>query len=100
MQIELIKKFHIRNKQARSKQQEASSDDGSFNQCKVIESLALLQGQCEGEWLFCMCLPVCSHLRIVLFHMSCCERAAAALVRLFVFQILVYVLVSFSTVSK
>ena len=32
-----------------SKQQEASSKDGSFNQSKVIEYIALLQGQSEGE---------------------------------------------------
>ena len=32
-----------------SKQQEAISEDGSFNQSEVIELLALLQGQIEGE---------------------------------------------------
>ena len=92
MQIGLITKSHTRNKQASkqsikqaSKQQEASSEDGSFNQSKVIELLALLQGQSEGEWLCCMYLPGCSHLRIVSFHMSCFERAAAASGGLFVF---------------
>ena len=37
------------SKQAISKQQEAISKDGSFNQSKVIEYIALLQGQSEGE---------------------------------------------------
>ena len=40
----------------------------------------------------------CSHLRIVLFHMSCCEKGVEASGGLFVFQILGYVFVSFSTV--
>ena len=35
--------------QASSKQREASSKEESFNQSKVIESLALLQEQSEGE---------------------------------------------------
>ena len=37
------------SEQASSKEQEASSKDGSFNQSKVIELLALFQGQSEGE---------------------------------------------------
>ena len=37
------------SEQGSSKQQEASSKDGSFNQSKVIEYIALLQGQSEDE---------------------------------------------------
>ena len=76
-----------------------SNEDGSFNQSKVIELLAILQGKSEGDWLYFICLPGCSHLRIVSFHISCYEQSAAASGGLFIFQILVHVLVSFSTVS-
>ena len=95
-QLSRVRRTGIRR---RWQQQEAISKDGSFNQSKVIEYIAILQGQSEGEQFCCMRLTGCSHLLIVSFHMSCCARAAAASGGLFVFQILVYVFVSFSTVS-
>ena len=59
---------------------------------KVIEPLDIFQGRSEGDQFCCMRLTGCSHFRIFLFHVSCCDQAEAAAGGVFLFQILVYVL--------